>query len=87
MKAGKYRIYCPTLELSRELPPIDIEISGDTSGVEIALPPPGEEPPVEEAPAEEVPIDEVPRDDTTRPDGRPPVKVPEGVRERLDKGR
>jgi hypothetical protein len=79
LKAGKHRIFCPTPDLSRELPPVDIEIADDTAGVEIVLPPP-----LEETPVEEVPPEETPTDAPIPPEGPP---IPEGVREKIEKVR
>ncbi len=80
LKAGTYRIYCPTPDLSRELPPVDIEITDDTAGVEIALPPPLEEPPLEELPPEETPAEGQPR--PSIPEDAP---IPEDVRDTIEK--
>ena len=54
LKSGAYRIWCPTPDRAMELPPVDVKVSSDVSGVTITLPPPpGEEPvPGEEAPPE-----------------------------------
>ncbi len=51
LKPGKYRIWCPTPDLSRDMNPAQVDLEGDTSGVSLTLPPPPDQIP-EDVPAD-----------------------------------
>ncbi len=51
LKAGKYRLWCPTPDLSAELPPQDLDVAADTEGIVLTLPPPADQTPPGEVPA------------------------------------
>jgi hypothetical protein len=77
LKAGKYRLWCATPDLSSELPPKSVEVAGDVTGIEIMLPPPQAPPPPEEAAGEGQP--------PVPPAGTPPSGLPDALRERMKK--
>jgi len=53
LRKGTFRLWCPTPDLSRDAPPLILKIEGDTSGVELTLPPPPDEAPEAEESGEE----------------------------------
>lgn len=77
LKAGKYRLWCPTPDLSRELPPQEIEIAEDRSGLLITLPPPADRTPPGELPGDTPAVPELPEDLKGRID---PAKMQPGNR-------
>ena len=77
LKAGKYRLWCPTPDLSRELPPRTVEIAEDCSDVVITLPPPADRVAPGELPADVPAVPEVPEDLKDRID---PAKMQPGIR-------
>ena len=53
--AGTYRVWCPGPDLAEELPPRQVEVNSDISGVTITLPPPRDVAPPGEVPADPFP--------------------------------